>query len=100
MGHRDLHYQGVGRLALVSPAATSARGRSEFEQRFAERANDPRIAEARKRLAASGLRQLDPGAHKKRMFELAVAPYFRDPERASELTPFRVASRTPSLSKR
>ena len=47
----------VGRLALLSPAAANSAGRAEFERQFAERANDPRIAEARRRLAASGLRQ-------------------------------------------
>lgn len=88
------HPDRVGRLALVSPAAATARGRAEFERRFAERANDPRIAEARKRLAASGLRHSDPDAHRRRVFELAVAPYFRDPERAADLTPFRVTGRT------
>lgn len=88
------HPDRVDRLALVSPAAATARGRAEFERRFAERASDPRIAEARKRLAASGLRRSDPGAHRRRVFELAVAPYFRDPERAADLTPFRVTGRT------
>lgn len=88
------HTDRVGRLALASPAAANARGRAEFERRFAERANDPRIAEARKQLAASGLRERDPEAHRKRLFELAVAPYFRDPERARDLTPFRVTGRT------
>lgn len=88
------HSDRVGRLALVSPAAASARGRTEFERRFAERAKDPRIAEGRQQLADSGLRQTDPEAHRQRMFELAVAPYFRDPDRARELTPFRVTGRT------
>ncbi len=90
-----VHHAGrVGRLALVSPAAATAQGRAEFERHFAERANDPRIAEERRRLAASGLRQKDPEAHRQRVFQLAVAPYFRDPERARELTPFRVTGRT------
>ncbi|MBI2073126.1 MAG: alpha/beta hydrolase [Gemmatimonadetes bacterium] len=88
------HPERVGRLALVSPAAASVRGRAEFQRRFAERANDPRIADAQRRLAASGLRQRDPEAHRQRGFELAVAPYFRDPDRASALTPFRVTGRT------
>ncbi len=88
------HPDRVGRLALVSPAAASARGRAEFERRFAERANDPRFAQARERLTGSGLRQTDPDAHRRRVFELAVAPYFRDPERAKDLTPFRVTGRT------
>ncbi|HLB37118.1 MAG TPA: alpha/beta fold hydrolase [Gemmatimonadales bacterium] len=88
------HPDRVGRLALVSPAAASSRGRAEFERRFAERGRDSRIVEARQRLAASGLRETDPEAHRKRVFELAVAPYFRDPERARDLTPFRVTGRT------
>lgn len=88
------HPDRVGRLALVSPAAASARGRAEFERRFAERARDPRIAEERKRLAASGLRESDPETHRQRVFRLAVTPYFRDPERAGDLTPFRVTGRT------
>ncbi len=90
VGHADR----VGRLALVSPAATTTQGRAEFERRFGERANDPRIAEQRKGLAASGLRQKDPEAHRRRVFELAVAPYFKDPQRARDLTPFRVTGRT------
>jgi proline iminopeptidase len=88
------HSDRVGRLALVSPAATTAAGRTAFERRFAERAADPRIAEARKELAASGLRRRDPDAHRRRVFELAVAPYFHDPQRARDLTPFRVTGRT------
>jgi proline iminopeptidase len=88
------HPHRLGRLALVSPAATTAAGRAQFERNFALRATDPRIAEERRRLAASGLRQRDPDAHRQRVFQLAVAPYFRDPERASRLTPFRVTGRT------
>jgi proline iminopeptidase len=88
------HPDRVGRLALVSPAAATAAGRAEFERRFAERAADPWIAQERVRLAASGLRSRDPEAHRRRMFELAVAPYFKDPARAHDLTPFRVTGRT------
>ena len=88
------HPERVGRLALVSPAATTAAGRAEFERRFAERAAGPWIAQERARLAASGLRSRDPDAHRRRVFELAVAPYFKDPARAHDLTPFRVTGRT------
>lgn len=84
----------VGRLALVSPAPASWRGRQEFERRFAERARDPWLVEERKRLAASGLAARDPDAYRRRLFELAVAPYFADPQRARELAPFRVTART------
>jgi proline iminopeptidase len=90
-----VHYSHrLGRLALVSPAAATAEGRAQFERNFARRAADPHIAEERRRLAASGLRQRDPDAHRQRVFELAVAPYFHDPERAPDLTPFRVTGRT------
>lgn len=92
--YTERHPDQVGRLALVSPAAATAAGRADFERRFAERANDPRIAEERRRLAGSGLRQRDAAAHRRRVFELAVAPYFHDPERAHDLTPFRVTGRT------
>jgi len=88
------HADRVGRLALVSPAATTATGRAEFERRFAERARDPWIARERARLAASGLRAADPEAHRRRVFALAVAPYFKEPRRAHDLTPFRVTGRT------
>lgn len=79
------HSAGVGRLALVSPAAATTAARAEFERRFAERARDPRILAQRKLLDRSDRR---------RAFELSVAPYFHDPERARDLTTFRVTGRT------
>jgi proline iminopeptidase len=84
----------VGRLALVSPAATTAAGRAEFERRFAERAADPWIRHERTRLTASGLQARDPEEYRHRVFQLAVAPYFKDPTRAHDLTPFRITRRT------
>lgn len=87
------HPDHVTRLALVSPAAPTAAGRAEFERRFAERAAQPRIMAARDRLAGSDLRERDPEAYRRRAFELSVAPYFHDPERARDLTPFRVTGR-------
>ena len=45
-------------------------------------------------LRESGLRERDPAAFQQRIFELSVAPYFHDPARARELTPFRVTGRT------
>ena len=44
----------------------------------------------REELATSGLKERDPAAYRQRAFELSVAGYFAHPERASELTPFRV----------
>jgi len=88
------HADRVAQLALVSPAAASAAGRAEFERRFAERMRDPRIQKAREELQRSGLKEQDPEAYRKRLFELSVAGYFADPERARDLTPFRVTGRT------
>jgi proline iminopeptidase len=47
----------------------------------------------REALAASGLRERDPDAYRQRSFELSVAGYFADPQRATDLTPFRVTGR-------
>jgi proline iminopeptidase len=88
--HRDR----VERLALVSPAPTWRAAREGFERRFAERNLDPLFQEERRRLRESGLRERDPPAFHQRIFELSVAPYFHDPARAGELTPFRVTGRT------
>jgi proline iminopeptidase len=88
------HGEKVGRLALASPAATTSAGRDQFEQRFAERMRAPAIQRARAELQDSGLRESNPDAYRKRLFELSVAGYFADPERAKNLTPFRVTGRT------
>jgi proline iminopeptidase len=94
MLHATHHPQRIARLALVSPAAPTSDGRQEFERRFAERMRDPRIRRARDELQQSGLRERDPEQYRKRLFELSVAGYFHDPERARDLTPFRVTGRT------
>lgn len=88
--HRDR----VGRLALISPAPAWRAARDRFEQTFARRNLDPALQEERRRLRESGLRERDPEAFQQRIFELSVAPYFHDPSRARELTPFRVVGRT------
>ncbi len=87
--HPDL----VARLALVAPAGTHAAVRQEFERTFAARQAAPGIVEARAALSRSGLRERDPDAFWRRAFELSVAGYFKEPARASQLTPFRVAAR-------
>jgi proline iminopeptidase len=88
------HPDRVARLALVSPAASTAEGRREFETRFAERSRDSRITRAREELQQSGLRENDPEQYRKRLFELSVAGYFQDPGQSRNLTPFRVTGRT------
>ncbi len=87
------HPERVARLALVAPAGTHAGIRREFERTFAERQASPAIVEARAALSRSGLRERDPDLFWRRAFELSVAGYFREPSRASRLTPFRVAAR-------
>jgi proline iminopeptidase len=84
----------VRRLALVSPAPLTAEHRAEFQERFARRMADPAVVEERRALQASDLRSRDENAYKRRAFELSVAGYFKDPERARDLTPFRVTGRT------
>lgn len=84
----------VGKLALVSPAPPWREARLEFERRFAERNLAPQLQAERTTLRESGLRERDPSAYGQRLFELSVAPYFSDPARAQELTPFRVTGRT------
>jgi proline iminopeptidase len=84
----------VARLALVSPAPTWRAARQWFEATFARRNLDPAFQEARRSLRESGLRERDPAAFQQRIFELSVAPYFFDPARAADLTPFRITGRT------
>jgi proline iminopeptidase len=84
----------VERLALVCPAPSWRAARDEFERRFAERSLAPELVAQRLALRESGLRERDPRAYERRLFELAVVPYFYDPARASDLTPFRVVGRT------
>jgi proline iminopeptidase len=88
------HPERVGRLALVSPAPAWRAARERFEAAFARRNLDPGLQEERRRLRESGLRERDPAAFQQRIFELSVAPYFFDPSRAGELTPFRIVGRT------
>lgn len=84
----------VASLALISPAPAWRDARVEFERRFAERNLAPELQRERAALRQSGLRERDPSAYAQRLFELSVAPYFFDPSRARDLTPFRVTGRT------
>jgi proline iminopeptidase len=88
------HAERVERLALVSPAPSWRAARERFEARLSKRNLDPAFQEARRALRESGLREQDPAAHQRRLFELSVAPYFHDPELARDLTPFRITGRT------
>jgi len=84
----------IDRLALVSPAPAWREARERFEAVFSHRNLDPAFQEERRVLRESGLRERDPAAFQQRIFELSVAPYFFDPSRARDLTPFRVVGRT------
>ena len=88
------HPARVERLALVSPASITVAHRRQFEEEFARRMAAPEIARARADLAASGLRERDPDAYRRRAFELSVAGYFRDLRDTKKLTSFRVTART------
>ena len=88
------HPDRVERLALVCPAPSWRAARDEFERRFAERSLAPELMAERLALRESGLRERDPRAYERRLFELAVVPYFYDRARARDLTPFRVVGRT------
>jgi proline iminopeptidase len=84
----------VDRLPLVSPAPAWREARLEFERRFQQRNLAPELQRQRATLRQSGLREQEPAEYAQRLFELSVAPYFFDPTKARELTPFRVTGRT------
>lgn len=84
----------IERLALVSAAPAWRAARDSFEHIFSQRNLDPAFQEERRRLRESGLRERDPAAFQQQIFELSVAPYFFDPARARDLTPFRLTGRT------
>jgi proline iminopeptidase len=81
------------RMVLITPAPATTAFRAQFSAELARRQREPWIAEERAAIAASGVRERDPAAYAKRIFELGVAGYFKDPARARELTPFRVIGR-------
>ena len=81
------------RMVLITPAPATTAFRTQFSAELARRQRAPWIAEERAALAASDLRERDPAAYAKRIFELGVAGYFADTARARELTPFRVIAR-------
>ena len=84
------------RLVLLDPAPLSRAWRDAFEGEFSARMRGPEVTRLREALAAGGLKERDPAAYKQRAFELSVAGYFAHPERAHDLTPFRVMGRVQS----
>jgi proline iminopeptidase len=90
---RDATLPRIKRLVLISPAPVRPEWRARFEQDLSARNSSDWVRAEREALAASGLRESDPAAHRQRGFELSVAGYFADPARARDLTPFRVTGR-------
>lgn len=88
------HPDRVARLALVSPAPAWRAARLEFEATFSARNMSPALQAERAALRESGLRERDPDAYQRRIFELSVVPYFVDPTLVRNLTAFRVIART------
>jgi proline iminopeptidase len=81
------------RLALIAPAPVTRELREDFEVELAERQAGGAVEELRAQVVATGLRDRDPATYRQRLFEISVAGYFADPERARDLTPFRVTGR-------
>jgi len=88
------HPDRVARLALVSPAPAWRAARLEFEATFSARNMSPALQAERTALRESGLRERDPDAYQRRLFELSVVPYFVDPALVRQLASFRVVART------
>jgi proline iminopeptidase len=80
-------------LMLISPAPYLPADRAAFDAELTRRQLSPEVAGLRAELQASGLREQNADAYRQRAFELSVAGYFAHPERASNLTPFRVTGR-------
>lgn len=81
------------RMVLIDPAPVTRALRDAFERELARRQGADAVRRLRDALAASGLRERDLDAYRQRAFELSVAGYFAHPERARDLTPFRVVGR-------
>ena len=88
------HPERVARLALVSPAPAWRAARLEFEANFSALNMSPALQAERAALRESGLRERDPDAFQRRIFELSVVPYFVDPTLVQKLASFRVVART------
>lgn len=82
-----------GALALVSPAPITTAFRRASDAAFAARGASPAVQALRAAHADDPRKTTDPAAWRQRGFEVAVAPWFFDPARASGLTPFRLVER-------
>jgi proline iminopeptidase len=87
------HPARVERLALVSPAPAWRAARGEFERRLSARTMAPALQQERAALRASGLRESDPDAYQRRVFELSVAAAFPTRSRTDPVPRHRPPSR-------
>ena len=76
------------------PGAGVARRAPGVRATFSARNMSPALQAERAALRDSGLRERDPEAYQRRLFELSVVPYFVDPTLVRQLTPFRIIART------
>ena len=83
----------AARFVLIDPAPVTRAFRDRFEAEFNRRQSGSPIRAERDQLTRSGLRDRDPEQYRQRAFELSVAGYFADPDKARDLTPFRVVGR-------
>ena len=81
------------RIALISTAPITREFRDDFEVELAERQASSAVDRLRADVVANGLRERDHAGYRQRLFEISVAGYFADIERARDLTPFRVTGR-------
>lgn len=94
MLYATTHPDRVERLALVSPAPAARSERTTFEANLAARNAAPALKAARAELQGGDLKERDPAAYQRRLFDLAVSGYFHDPSLVAAMTPFRVTGRT------
>lgn len=81
------------RMILIDPAPAVWTHRKTMEAELKRRQDSAEVHALRADLAASGLRESDPDAYRRRLFELSVRGYFSDPDAAGQLTSFRVTGR-------
>ena len=87
------HPTRVNRLALISPAPVTARGREEFIRRLNRRLQGSWLERERNALEVADLRHREPNQYRQRLFELSITPYLRNPDQARHVKRFVVSSR-------
>lgn len=77
-------------LVLIAPAVGWGDYQREFKDELARRSKSEGIVRLRAELESSGLEAIDPEAYRRRLFELSVAGYYRDPTTARDAPMFTV----------